>query len=87
MEAFVASIAAALGRPAPRVWLPEGPLRLAARVLQLLPGSPLTESRVDALTRRTIFPSDLIEQELGFKFRVSVDEGLRRLVEDWRRRR
>ena len=87
MEVFVACIAKALGRPEPELRLPEAPLRMAAWILQLLPRSPLTVSRVDALTRRTTYPSARIEQELGFKFRVSIEEGLRRLVEDWRRRR
>lgn len=87
MEAFVGTIAAALGRSRPRLRLPEGPLRLVSRILQLFPASPVTESRVDALSRRTTYPSTRIQEELGFKFRVSIEQGLRRLVEDWRRRR
>ena len=86
MEAFLASIAAALGRPMLRLRLAEEPPCLAARILQLLPGSPLTESRVEALRRRTTYPSAYIEQEVGSKFRVSVEEGRGRLVGDWPRR-
>jgi nucleoside-diphosphate-sugar epimerase len=86
METFIGVIAQALQRPTPSLRIPELPLRLAARVLQLFPGSPLTVSRVEALTRRTTYPASHIRQELGFEFRVSIEEGLRRLVEDWRRR-
>jgi nucleoside-diphosphate-sugar epimerase len=87
MEDFIGTIAAALGRPAPTLRLPEGPLRLVARILQRLPGSPLTESRVEALSRRTTYLSTRIQDELEFEFRVSIEQGLRRLVEDWRGRR
>ena len=86
MEDFIGMIAKALNRPVPLRRLPAAPLRLAATALQLLPGSPLTRSRIDALTRRTMYPSRRIQQTLGFEFRVSIEEGLRRLVEDWRRR-
>jgi nucleoside-diphosphate-sugar epimerase len=87
MEAFVTAIASALGRPAPRVRLPEGLLRGAARILRGVPGMPLTESRIVALTRHTAYPSARIREELGFRFIVGVEEGLRRLVADWRSRR
>jgi nucleoside-diphosphate-sugar epimerase len=87
MEAFVASIAIALGRPVPEFRLPEAPLRLAAMLLERFPGAPLTQSRVDALSRRAVYPSDRIRRELGFEFGIGVEEGLRRLVADWRNSR
>jgi nucleoside-diphosphate-sugar epimerase len=80
MEEFIGAIAAALGRPAPARRLPEAPLRWLARLAGLLPGSPLTESRIDALTRDVRYPSRRIHEQLGFVFSVSIEEGLRRYV-------
>ncbi|MDH4095996.1 MAG: NAD-dependent epimerase/dehydratase family protein [Betaproteobacteria bacterium] len=77
---FVAAIAAALGRGAPKRTIPEAPLRWLARLAQLLPGSPLTEARIDAMTRNVRYPSERIRRELGFAFGVSIEEGLRRYV-------
>lgn len=80
MEDFIRAIAHALGRPAPARRLPEGPLRLLARLGRHLPRFALTESRVDALTRNVRYPSARIRGELGFAFAVSIEAGLRRYV-------
>ena len=80
LAAFIGAIAAALGRPPPAWRVPEAPLRLLARLAQRLPGSPLTESRIDALTRGVRYPSMRIREELGYGFGVSIEEGLRRFV-------
>lgn len=85
MSDFLGTIARELGARAPRR-APELPLRVLAGTLGRLPGFPLTPSRLDALTRRVSFPSRRIREELGFRFAVSVEEGLRRLVQDWRAR-
>ena len=81
VNAFVGAMAAALERPAPERRLPEAPLRIVARTLGRLPGFPLTESRLDALTRRVRYPSRRIQEELGFRFRTSIETGLRRLLQ------
>jgi nucleoside-diphosphate-sugar epimerase len=82
-EAFVGAIAAALGqrRAIPR--LPEAPLRALAALLGRVPGFPLTAARIDTLTRRVHYSSARIQNELGFRFGVPVEEGLRRVVEHW----
>lgn len=80
MDDFIRAIADALGQPAPARRLPEGPLRLVARLGGYVPGFPLTESRIDALTRHVRYPSERIRSELGFAFAVSIEEGLRRYV-------
>jgi nucleoside-diphosphate-sugar epimerase len=77
---FIAAIAAALGRGAPNRTIPEAPLRWLARLAQLVPGSPLTEARIDAMTRNVRYPAERIRRELGFAFGVSIEEGLRRYV-------
>jgi len=87
MPAFLAAIAAELGRSHAGLRLPERPLRWVAGTFGKLPGFPLTESRLDALTRRVRYPSRRLLQELGYRFAVSIENGLRRLVQDWRTRR
>jgi UDP-glucose 4-epimerase len=77
---FIAAIAAALGRSAPARSVPEAPLRWLARLAQRVPGSPLTEARIDAMTRNVRYPAARIQRELGFAFGVSIEEGLRRYV-------
>ena len=83
MEHFVGLIASALARKAPRCRLPEWPVRMLARVGQYLPGFPLRESRVDALTNAVRYNSSRIQLELGHRNRVSLEEGVTELVEAW----
>lgn len=87
MEQFIGAIATSLGIPAPRLRVPEPPVRWLARSLGRLPGFPLTASRVDALTSRARYSNSRIERELGYLHRVSMEDGLRRMVESWRARR
>lgn len=86
MEQFVAMIAGALGKPAPHTRLPEFPVRLATKLFSAIPGFPLTEARVDALTGRSIYSNDKIEREIGYRHIVSMDAGLREMVECRQRR-
>lgn len=87
MSVFLGAIAAELGETPATVRVPERPLRWVARTFGKLPGFPLTESRIDALTRRVRYPSRRLQGELGFRFAVSIEDGLRRFVQDWRARR
>ena len=85
MEEFVAIIASALGKDAPRMRLPEAPVRLLARWAGRLPGFPLTEARVDALTNRAIYSNSKIERELGYHHVIPMRDGLQELVDSWKR--
>ena len=84
MEEFVAMIAEALGRKPPRLRLPEGPVRLAARLCEGIPGFPLTTSRIDALTNRVVYSSRRIEEELGYRHRITMADGIGELVRAWK---
>lgn len=64
----------------PHLRMPEWPIRLSARLLGSVPGFPLTEARVDALTGRAIYSSARIERELDYRHRVSMEEGIEELV-------
>lgn len=84
MEQFVAAISAALGKRVPRLRLPEFVARAVALTVGRLPRFPLTVSRVDALTSRTRYATAQIEDDLRYVHRVSIEEGLRRLVHFWK---
>lgn len=84
LEEFVGIIAAALGRQPPRYRLPEYPVRALIAVAENIPGFPLSSSRVDALTNRTVYRTDRIAAELGYRNRISMEDGIGELVRHWR---
>ena len=80
MERFVGIICSELGCQCPKVRLPEVMLRVMAGIMGKLPRFPLTVSRVDALTRRSIYSIKSIQDELGYQHVVSMEDGLKRLI-------
>lgn len=86
MEHFVAVIANALGRTSPWLRIPEPIARLAGITLGRIPGFPLTQSRVNALVNRSIYPISRIQQELGYHHIISMEDGLQELVEAYKQR-
>jgi nucleoside-diphosphate-sugar epimerase len=84
IEEFVAAIADALRKFRPNLRVPEGLARLAARTLGKLPGFPLTESRVDALTTRVAYPATGIERELEYAHTTTMEAALSLFVGRWR---
>ena len=87
MERFIAIIARALGKDAPRLRLPEPVVRALVRLLGDIPGVPLTEARVNALTSRAVYPNTKIERELGYRHLVTMEKGLLELLASWRQQR
>lgn len=83
MEAWVGAISAGLGRPAPRVRVPEWVVRRAVAWLGWLPRLPLTGARVDALVNRSRYSVDRIRAELDYEHPVSMEEGIGELVLAW----
>lgn len=87
LEQFVSVISAALGRPVPARRLPGWMARLVARVGGRVPGFPLTQSRIDALTTRARYPQGRITTQLGYRPELTLEDALSRFVKDWLRRR
>lgn len=83
LEHFIGIIASHLGRPMPRLRVPLPLARAVASVFGQLPGFPLKISRVAALTDRTVYRTERINLELGYRNRISIEQGLRELVEAW----
>jgi len=84
MERFVAIIATSLGRPVPSLRLPESVARVLARLSGWIPGFPLAESRVNALTNRSSYSIERIRDELEYHHPVSLEQGLCELAEEWK---
>lgn len=84
MEEFVCLLASSLGAPMPSLRLPELPVRVLTRVLERLPGWPLTSSRVDAMTTSVSYPITKIEKLLQYQHRWQMAAGLADLVRYYR---
>jgi len=84
LEDFVGIIATSLGKRAPKIRLPESLMRTAAALAGWIPKFPLKPSRVDALTNRTIYLTGRIESELGYKNRISMEQGIGDLSRYWK---
>nr|WP_298138150.1 NAD-dependent epimerase/dehydratase family protein [uncultured Pseudomonas sp.] len=85
LEEFVGIIATALGRTTPHIRLPESLVRAAAATGAIIPRFPLSSSRVDALTSRTVYSSDKIQSELGYVNKISMGEGISELAHYWKK--
>lgn len=84
MEQFIGVIAQFLGKETPHARVPELFIRSLAKLMGNLPGMPLTEARVDALSGHAIYSNEKIERKLGYRHSVSMEDGLRGLVGFWR---
>lgn len=83
MEDFVKIITYSLGCKRSHLRIPEVPVRLLIKLLGWIPGVPLTDSRINALTNHTMYDNTKIEQDLGYKHVTSMEDGLTKLVAYW----
>lgn len=85
IETFIGALAFEIGRPAPRLRLPAGPVRYLATVGEmLLPSWPLSRTRVAALTGRAAYLNTRIATELGYHPIRTREECVSDLVAGWR---
>lgn len=84
MEHFVDVISQNLKIKSPQLRINRLFANLAAKTLGRLPWFPLTPSRVNALTNRSSYPINLIQSELGYQHKVSMEEGLCELVDTYK---
>jgi nucleoside-diphosphate-sugar epimerase len=83
LEQFIAMIATALGRPVPRLRLPETAVRGALKLGKFIPKFPLTESRIKALTNFARYSDERIRRELDYNPTVSMKAGIGEMVDQW----
>lgn len=84
MEAVVGAIADVLDCSQPRLRLPERLVRATAALTEWTGRSPLTASRIDALTSRVRYSSDAIKNELGCRPHESLEDSVRAIVGAWK---
>ena len=84
LEDLVGIITAALGKKTPQIRLPESLVRTAVALAGSIPHFPLKSSRVDALTNRTVYRADRIKSELGYKNKISMEEGIGEFTRYWK---
>jgi nucleoside-diphosphate-sugar epimerase len=81
MEELVAVLAHNMGCPVPRARVSEWLARVIAELgCRLSARFPLNEVRIAGLTNRTIYSTDAIRQQLGYRTRVSLEDGVAELV-------
>mgnify|MGYP006280125049 CR=1 FL=1 len=76
VEVMVSSLARGAGMNPPFIRLNLAIARFASFILIHLPFRILTPSRVDALTSRVIYSSNKIQNDLGWKPSVSIQQGM-----------
>ena len=84
LEEFVEEITGQLGKKRLILRLPEMPVRLMAAVCGVIPGCPLTRTRVDALTNRAVYCAEKIHSDFGYRHQISMEQGLALLVKKWK---
>ena len=80
LEDFVKIITDSLGCKKPYIRIPELPVRLLIKLLAWIPGMPLTDSRINALTNHTVYENTKIEHDLDYKHVISMEDGLTKLI-------
>lgn len=65
-ESLVEAIAKSLNVTAPKMRVPEGMMRFVSAVFSGVKKFPLSQSRIDALVARTHYPTDKLENILGY---------------------
>ncbi len=84
LEDFVTMISDNLGLANFSLRIPEWPIRFITRILENIPGFPLTTSRINALTNRANYPITKISNDLGYQAVVSMQEGIRQFITSWK---
>jgi nucleoside-diphosphate-sugar epimerase len=86
LEEFIHIIAAALARTPPHLRLPMSLVRAVSLIAGIIPGFPLSSSRVDALTNKTVYCINRITAELGYENKISMEAGISELTCHWKAR-
>ncbi len=86
LEYFVEVIAAEMGRKSRWLRIPEVVTYCLVAILGRLPCFRRIKSRVNALISRSLYPILRLQKELGYQHVISMEDGLRRLVEAYKKR-
>jgi nucleoside-diphosphate-sugar epimerase len=84
IEDFVGFISKKLSKPTPKFRLPFFPIMILAKITSFIPRNPLTVSRLNALSSRSIYSTKKIEKYLNFSPKQSIELGVESLVKQYR---
>jgi nucleoside-diphosphate-sugar epimerase len=84
IEEFVGIICKNFEIKPPRIRINASFTYLVAKIFRRFPKFPLTPTRVNALMCRSSYPIDLIQSELGYQHKVSMEEGMCELVDTYK---
>ena len=90
LKEIIVAICQALGRTPPRFWVPVGPVRFMAGLVEdtlRLVGrkSPIGRDTIDKYTEDVAVDSQLIQRELGFKPEFNLQTGWQETVTEMRK--
>ena len=83
IESMIAGLSEGLKANKPILRIPEFLARFLATVLKSFPEWPLTDSRIDALTKRVRYDTAKIEDQLGWSASITIETGMRMLAEEF----
>lgn len=87
IEEFVGIISKYLKKPVPKYRIPLKPVIILAKITSFIPNNPLTVSRLLALCNTSKYSTSKIKNELHYKNRNTLDDGLRELVKEYMKRK
>jgi len=87
MEKFVGIIANSLNRQPPVLRMPRKMAEFISVLSQVHSSFPLTRSRIEALTGDTFYSNAKIQQKLGFSNKITLEQGLRQMVDAYKAHR
>lgn len=81
LSEIVNAVAQASGFNQSNICIPEKPLRFLVKLVSSIIKTPLTQDRIDALVRRTYYPSDKIREVLGFVPQCAIPSAVSKIFE------
>ena len=87
LEDFIGLIAEELGRSNPKFRVSKKLMVFFAKITSFIPRNPITASRINALTNRSIYSTDKIKSRLNFSSVYSVESGLKELIKEYKVKR
>jgi len=82
-EEFVSVISRKLVRSQPKFRIPKWPLLIISTIINSMMRFPLTVNRINSLSDRTLYDSDKIKTELGYEQKISLNDGLLQMVDEY----
>lgn len=82
MEKFIGALAEVLRVPAPIARMPILYATILANLAEFIPFSPISKSRVLALSSRTRFSDEKIRSELSFEHKFGIEEAIKKMFDE-----